>query len=97
MFTIQVFFPIHGGKKYQHFYVFGVDFEKKGKFILNSLPCGEDFESEQVFKPIGTRLMQYAMPLMLANVGVDITSFPWKVPSTPTQPDTNSVDYMWQG
>ncbi|CAN1290788.1 hypothetical protein LINPERPRIM_LOCUS20856 [Linum perenne] len=32
----------------------------------------------------------YVMPLLMAKVGVDITPFPWKVPSTPAQPDTNS-------
>ncbi|CAN1292002.1 hypothetical protein LINPERPRIM_LOCUS21381, partial [Linum perenne] len=84
------FSPIHGGKDYEHFYVFGVDFEKREKFILNTLPCGEDFEKDLVFKLTGTRLMTYARPLLLAKVGVDISSFPWKVPSTPVQLDINS-------
>ncbi|CAN1841748.1 hypothetical protein LINPERHAP1_LOCUS36593, partial [Linum perenne] len=60
-----VFFPIHGGNDYEHFYVFGVDFEKREKFILNSLPCGKSFEKDLVFKPTGTRLMTYARPLLL--------------------------------
>ncbi|CAN1805112.1 hypothetical protein LINPERHAP1_LOCUS24140 [Linum perenne] len=34
--------------------------------------------------------MTYARPLLLAEVGVDISPFPWKVPSTPVQPDVNS-------
>ncbi|CAN1308124.1 hypothetical protein LINPERPRIM_LOCUS27256 [Linum perenne] len=34
--------------------------------------------------------MAYTRHLLFANVGVDITPFPWKVPSTPVQPDINS-------
>ncbi|CAN1285618.1 hmu [Linum perenne] len=88
--AVAVFFPIYGGKDYEHFYVFGVDFEKREKFILNSLPCRKSFEKDLLFKPTGTRLMTYARPLLLAEVGVDISPFPWKVPSTPVQPDVNS-------
>ncbi|CAN1223473.1 hypothetical protein LINPERPRIM_LOCUS2085 [Linum perenne] len=34
--------------------------------------------------------MAYARPLLFAKVGVDITPFSWKFPSTPVQPDINS-------
>ncbi|CAN1805307.1 hypothetical protein LINPERHAP1_LOCUS24218 [Linum perenne] len=51
------FFPTHAGEDFEHFYVFLVDFVKKEKAILNSLPCREDFESKKWYKPTGTRLM----------------------------------------
>ncbi|CAN1336147.1 hypothetical protein LINPERPRIM_LOCUS37030, partial [Linum perenne] len=86
----QVFFPTHGGKEYEHYYVFGVDFGRREKFILNSLPCAKAFQTDVVFKPTGTRLMMYVRPFLQERVGVDISTFPWRVPSSPVQPDTSS-------
>ncbi|CAN1325568.1 hypothetical protein LINPERPRIM_LOCUS33537, partial [Linum perenne] len=60
----QVFFPTHGGKEYEHYYVFGVDFGRREKFILNSLPCQRAFQTDVVFKPTGTRLMMYVRPFL---------------------------------
>ncbi|CAN1166303.1 hypothetical protein LINPERHAP2_LOCUS32645 [Linum perenne] len=85
-----VFFPTHGGKEYEHYYVFGVDFGRREKFILNSLPCQRAFQTDVVFKPTGTRLMMYVRPFLQERVGVDISAFPWRVPSSPVQPDTSS-------
>ncbi|CAN1852711.1 hypothetical protein LINPERHAP1_LOCUS40734 [Linum perenne] len=89
-YLVQAFFPTHAGEDFEHFYVFLVDFVKKEKAILNSLPCREDFESKKWYKPSGTRLMQYARTFFLDTVGVDIKSFKWKVVAAPVQQDINS-------
>ncbi|CAN1798565.1 hypothetical protein LINPERHAP1_LOCUS21775, partial [Linum perenne] len=86
---VQAFFPTNAGEDFEHFYVFLVDFVKKEKAILNSLPCREDFESKRWYKPSGTRLMQYARTFFLDIVGVDIKSFTCKVVAAPVQKDIN--------
>ncbi|CAN0898980.1 hypothetical protein LINGRAHAP2_LOCUS20013, partial [Linum grandiflorum] len=64
-----VFFPTHGGKDFQHFYVFGVDLEREEKFILNSFACAKTFEKDEKYKPAGTRIMQYARSKLVHKVG----------------------------
>ncbi|CAN1783222.1 hypothetical protein LINPERHAP1_LOCUS16211 [Linum perenne] len=39
-----LFFPIHGGEMYKHFYLFVLDMKRHRKVVLNSMPCAKEFD-----------------------------------------------------
>ncbi|CAN1256602.1 hypothetical protein LINPERPRIM_LOCUS9375, partial [Linum perenne] len=85
-----VFFPVHGGQNFEHYWAFAIDFKREQFLCLNSMKCEEHFEKNPCYHDSGERLMSYARSFIEARTGKDISKFKWAVPDAPVQPDLKS-------
>ncbi|CAN0908039.1 hypothetical protein LINGRAHAP2_LOCUS25106 [Linum grandiflorum] len=86
-----VFFPVHGGEQFAHYWAFAIDLKREKFLCLNSMECEERFNKELCYHDFGNRLMSHARSLIEAHTGKDISKFEWVVvPDAPVQPDLQS-------
>ncbi|CAN1133030.1 hypothetical protein LINPERPRIM_LOCUS30426 [Linum perenne] len=87
---MQLFFPIHDGQNYKHFYLFVLYLKRHHKVVLNK-PCDKEFDKEPWFKDTFCCLLSYDRQFLGSHLDVvEISKWQWHVLDCPKQPDGNS-------